>query len=150
MRLARTLFLFSAAVLAATALPAQSKPDFSGTWKLNIEKSDLGGAPIESLKVVIEQKDPQFKYTATGSAGGQNFEETETITTDGKPGQDSHGNTSTAHWDGATLVGEVSAPDGTLLFTSRLTMSADGKTCTRDYAPTSDDQPKRHEIYEKQ
>jgi hypothetical protein len=147
----RKLFLLSAAVLGAVALSAASKPDFSGTWKLNVEKSDLAGAPITAVVVQIQHKDPDFKFTAKATVDGQDYDEGEALTTDGKPVPDSHGGTVKAHWDGDALVMEGASPDGNSGYTSRMTLSADGKTTTRDYVPTGDqDQKPRHEIYDKQ
>src|SRR5208283_4298168 len=111
MNFARRLLLL-AAVLAPMALFAASKPDFTGTWKLNVDKSDLGGAPMTAVTVRIQHKDPEFKYTAKATVNGQDFDESETFTTDGTPSQDSRGGTMTAHWDGAVLVGDVTGPDG--------------------------------------
>jgi hypothetical protein len=146
----RTIFLFSAVVLGAVALSAAPKPDFTGTWKLNLEKSDLGGIPISALVVSIQHKDPEFKYNVKGTVNGEDVEESETFTTDGKSSQDSHGNTVTSHWDGAVLVSDVVAPDGSPAYTSRMALSADGKSCTRDAVPANDQDPKRHEVYDKQ
>ena len=146
----RTLLLLSASVLCAVALSAATKPDFTGTWKLNVEKSDLGGAPITSVVVQIQHKDPTFTYTAKGAADGQDFEESETFTTDGKASQDSRGGTLKAQWDGEVLVTEATGPDGNPAYTSRMALSADGKTTIRDHLPANDQEPKRHEIYEKQ
>jgi hypothetical protein len=143
-------FLLLAAVLAPMAILAASKPDFTGTWKLNVDKSDLGGAPLTAVTVQIQHKDPEFKYTAKATVNGQDFDESETFTTDGKPRQDSRGSTMTAHWDGAVLVSDVTGPDGNPAYTSRVNLSEDGKTCTRDYVPADDQTPKRHEVYEKQ
>jgi hypothetical protein len=138
---------FATALLAA----AQSKPNFSGTWQLNVAKSDLGGAAITKLVVDVEHKEPMFKYTAKGIADGQEFEETETLTTDGKPGTDSHGAAVRTHWDGTTLVSESTGPDGGVLYEARVTISEDGKTITRNFLRKSADDPqKRHEIYDKQ
>jgi hypothetical protein len=150
MKALRKLFLISSAVLGVVALSASSKPDFTGTWKLNVEKSDLGGAPITELVAQIQYKDPEFKYTAKAAVGGQAFEETETFRTDGKPSQDSRGGSMTAHWDGMALVVEVTAPDGSPGYTSRMTLSEDGKTATRDYLPKGEQDQPRHEVYDKQ
>jgi hypothetical protein len=150
MNIRHTRLLLLACVLGIT-LSAQTKPDFTGLWKLNVSKSDLGGAPIAELVVQVDHKDPVFKYTAKGSAGGEAFEETETILTDGNPTQDSRGATVTAHWDGPTLVFESTGADGNALDASRLRLSTDRKTITRDYERKSADEPqKRHEIFEKQ
>jgi hypothetical protein len=143
------LFLFM--LTCSAVLSAQTKPNFSGTWELNVGKSDLGGAPITKLVVQIEHADPVFKYTAKGIADGQDFEETETLTTDGKPGHDSRGAAVTTRWEGATLVSVATTDDGRPFYEARITLSADGKTAVRDFMRTSSDDPqKRHEIYEKQ
>jgi hypothetical protein len=141
------LFLSLSLLFAAAALSAETQPNFSGTWKLNVAKSDLGTAAITELVVDVDHKDPVFKYTAKGMAGGQAFEETETITTDGKPSRDAQGATVTSHWEGAVLVSEATGSDGSKLYVSRLTMAADGKTITRVF--TQDSQTRR-EVFEKQ
>jgi len=139
-------------ILASTAiLSAGSKPDFTGIWKLNVAKSDLGSAPIQALVVEVEHREPVFKYVAKGVAGGQQFEEQESLTTDGKPGQDSRGATVVTRWDGDALVMQASGGDGSPLYESRISMSADGKTITRVFASKSANDPQtRRELYEKQ
>ena len=51
------VFFFSTLIFSAAVLSAQTKPNFSGTWELNLGKSDMGGAPISKLVVQIEHKD---------------------------------------------------------------------------------------------
>ena len=143
------LFLALTTLFAAASLFAAEHPNLSGKWKLNVARSETGSAGPTELVVDIDHKDPVLTYTAKGNAGGQDFEETETITTDGKPTRDSHGATVTAHWDGATLVAEATGDDGTHLYMARLTLSEDGKTINRVVTQQGDLQP-RHEIYEKQ
>ena len=144
------LFLALTLILAAVALSAQDKPNFTGTWELNVAKSNLGGAPISKLVVQVDHKDPAFRYTVNGTAGGDDFAETESCTTDGKPATDSHGNQVTAHWGGTTLAFEITGDQGKTLEKVRLSLSSDGKTVTRDYERTAADDPqKRHEIYDK-
>ena len=151
MRTLRVLSVFAALAFGAVTLSADTKPDLSGTWKLNIDKSDLGGAPITELVVTVDHKEPSFKFTAKGSAGGQDFEETESFTTDGKPTEDSRGGTVKCHWDGAALLIEGTSSDGNGGDSSRIVLSADGKTLTRDAVQKSDEgEQKRHEVYEKQ
>jgi len=151
MRTLRKLFVFAALAAGAVALAADTKPDFTGTWKLNVDKSDLGGAPITALVVTVDHKEPVFKLTAKGTAGGEDFEETESFTTDGKPSEDSHGGTVKCQWEGATLAIEGTTPDGTPFEHARLSISADGKTVTRDAVQKTDEgEQKRHEIYDKQ
>jgi hypothetical protein len=142
------LFL-SLSLLFAAALAADTPPNFTGSWKLNVAKSDMGTSGVSELVVTVDHKDPVFKYTAKGVAGGQEFEQTETMNTDGKPTQDSQGATVKAHWEGATLVAEGTANDGSTLYVARLTISEDGKSITRVLKQREDPQP-RHEVYEKQ
>jgi len=145
-RLLPLLILASASILSAG-----TKPNFSGTWKLNVAQSDLGGAPIEALVVEVEHKEPIFKYVAKGSANGQPFQEQELLTTDGKPGQDSHGANVTTKWDGEALVTRASSGDGSPLYESRISLAADRKTITRVFVlKTADGSQTRREIYERQ
>jgi hypothetical protein len=148
--LSKPLLLCFAVLFATAVLSAQTKSNFNGTWLLNVEKSELGGAPITKMVVQVEHEDPVFRYTAKGTSGGQDFEETESLTTDGKPGRDAQGAAVKTHWEGATLVSEAIGGDGNPLYEARLTLSEDGKTVTRDFIRKSADDPqKRHEIYEK-
>jgi hypothetical protein len=145
------LILFLSMIFAAAVLSAESKPNFTGTWKLNLAKSDMGGAPVEALTVEVDHHDPVFKYTAKGSASGQAFEETESLTTDGKPGQDSKGATVTTRWEGESLVSEAIGGDGNVMYVTRLSMSEDGKTVKRVFERKSADDPQtRRETYDKQ
>lgn len=137
-------------LLNVSLAAAASKPNFSGKWELNTEKSDLGGTAISSCVVQVEHNDPVFKYTVKGTEDGQDFEDVEAFTTDGKPGTDSHGYAVKTYWEGMTLVSDLTAPGGTPQFQSRLTLSDDGKTITREFIPKGGYQQKRHEIYEKQ
>jgi len=143
------LFSLAALLLGAVALFASDHPNFSGKWRLNVDKSDMGPAGVTALVVDVNHKGPVFTYTARGSAGGQDFEQTETFTTDGKPSRDSQGANVTCHWEGATLVGEGTGDDGSVLYKLRLTLSDDGKSITRVFMQGDDPKP-RHEIYEKQ
>ena len=145
------LSLFLTLTLSAVILSAQSKPNLTGTWVLNVSKSDLGGAPVTAVTAQVEHHDPVLKYSVKGTADGQGFEETETLTTDGKPSTDSHGNQIIARWDGGTLAVDINNSDGSPLYQARLTLSADGKNLTRDFVGKSaGDTQKRHEIYDKQ
>ncbi len=151
MKLIVSVLALAMASLAGPPLRAESKPDFTGAWKLNVAKSDLGGRPITELTLVIEHKDPSFKYDVTGVAGGKNFEHREEITTDDQPAESANGTVATAHWDGPVLVIEAKSPAGEVIENTRLSMSADGKTVVREgmnKGPGGD--AKIHEVYEKQ
>lgn len=136
-------------LFAAAALFAEDHPNFTGKWKLNVQKSETSGSGLTELVVDVDHKDPVFKYTVKGVAGGQQIEQSESFTTDGKPSHDSQGLTVTASWDGPALVAVGTAGDGSMVYLSRLTLSEDGKTITRVFTQ-KDDPQQRHEIYEKQ
>jgi hypothetical protein len=143
------LFLLLVLVGGALTLSAQSHPNFTGTWKLNAEKSEMGSAGVTAMTVEVEHNEPVFKYTARGTAGGQDFEQTETFTTDDKPSKNAEGATVKAHWDGAALVAEATGYDGSMVYIARMMLSDDGKTITRVLTQADDPKP-RHEFYEKQ
>jgi hypothetical protein len=98
----------------------------------------------------VAHKDPALNYTAKGTAGGEDFTEVEALTTDGTASTNSNGAQMKAHWEGTTLIIETFGAQGSILDSSRLTLSSDGKSMTRDYERKSQDDPqKRHEIYNK-
>lgn len=140
----------SLVLLVLTSLAsAETHPNLTGTWKLNPDKSDTGSSGVSAMTVDVTHKDPLLSYTVKGTAGGQDFEESESLTTDGKPSRDSHGTTVKAHWEGTTLVAEGSGDDGSVEYTARITLADDGKSFTRIFKQAGDPQPRR-EIYEKQ
>ena len=77
------LCLHLSLLIAAAAFAAETQPNFTGTWKLNVAKSEMGTSAVTELVADVDHKDPVFKYTAKGMASGQAFEVTETINTDG-------------------------------------------------------------------
>jgi hypothetical protein len=81
----KILLLTFLVALPLTTAFAQQKPDFSGTWKLNVAKSDFGALPgPESRTDVITHKDPSLSnsVTAEGAQGKQQY--TVNYTTDGR------------------------------------------------------------------
>ncbi len=130
------------AVLTVTAfaasLAAQSKPNFSGTWKLNVSKSDFGPLPgPDSQSNVIEHNDPVLKVNVSveGPQGKQNFNLT--YTTDGKEVMNKQGPRdvkSTVVWDGSNVVfnSKFSFNDNDVALKNVWTLSADGKTITQN------------------
>ncbi len=62
-----------------------ARPDFSGEWKLNTEKSEFGPAPAPSSRTdKIVHKDPSMKITRTQTLNGNQGTSELTCTTDGK------------------------------------------------------------------
>jgi hypothetical protein len=127
------------AFVAATSLFAQTKPDFSGTWKLNKAKSDLGmmaDRMPDDFTVKIDHKDPEIKISQPGMRGGNQESK---VSTDGKPvettSQTQMGemkSRAVAKWEGAALTLEVNREiaGNTMSQSDRWTLSEDGKVLT--------------------
>lgn len=135
------------------SITSNKNVDFSGEWKLNESKSDMGQyAPIVPLKIKAEQKADALTITKTspGFDGGGEVTATETLSFDGKTVETSTapGNTkrkAAAKWsaDGQTLTityillldfnGESTEVKGTETWA----LSSDGKTLTTTNSSTS-------------
>jgi hypothetical protein len=102
-RLMSTLFVIAVATHMAVA---GDKPDFSGTWKLDLEKSMFAPIPApESMMRTVNHKDPDIsvQQTLTGPEMDMRFK----YSTDGKETPNNFMGTdfkSKANWDGKTLV----------------------------------------------
>src|ERR1051325_3888621 len=126
----RVLLSLAAVLFSAMFLAAEDHPNYSGTWKLNLAKSEMGSSGVTDLVVDVRHNDPVITSAVRGTAVGQRFEENQTVTTDGKPSQDSRGVTVKVSWDGPALVWVGTASDGSMVYLSRATLSADGKHLT--------------------
>jgi len=128
-----TLFVIAA---AAGMAMAADKPDFSGDWKLDVDKSAFGPMPPPtSMTRKVDHKDPDLTVTSStsGPQGDQNM--TAKYSTDGKETINSlMGNDvkSKAAWEGKVLVisstGNFGGSD--FKFTQKWALSDDGKTLT--------------------
>ena len=115
---------------------AQQKPDFSGTWKLNVAKSDFGPLPgPESRTDVVTHKDPALSdsVTADGAQGKQQY--IVSYTTDGKEAVNKIGPReikSTLKWAGSNLAisSKFAYNDMDVTTEAVWALSADGKTLT--------------------
>lgn len=80
----KILFAFALLFVAASTLRAQQDPDFSGTWKLNLAKSDYGDMQgPETRTDVIEQHDGQISENVTAEGRHRKQHYTLTFATDG-------------------------------------------------------------------
>ena len=135
------------------SLISKTNVDFSGEWKLNESKSDMGQyAPIVPLKIKAEQKADALAITKTspGFDGGAEMIASETLGFDGKqveskvaPGESKR--TASAKWsaDGQTLTitytllldfnGQLTEVKGTETWA----LSNEGKTLTTTNKSTS-------------
>jgi hypothetical protein len=115
---------------------AQQKPDFSGTWKLNVAKSDFGPLPgPESRTDVITHKEPSLSNSVTAQSAQGKQEYTVNYTTDGKEVQNKVGPRdikSTLKWVGSNLVitSKFVYNDTDVTSESTWNLSPDGKTIT--------------------
>ncbi len=134
--LARTAFFCILTLACASALQAQAKPDFTGTWKTNIAKSDFGAMPApESVTTKIQHKDPKLgvESTSVGDQGEHTI--TFNLMTDGTETTNQFGPVeikSKAHWeDKALLIESKAATDnGEITVKEKWTLSDDGKILT--------------------
>ncbi len=123
----------------ASTLFAQTKPDFTGDWKLNKAKSELG--PLadrtpDDLIVKINHKEPELKTSVQGP-NGQSQESSVTIngqptvhTDKGPMGEVK--STATAKWDGDVLLVDVKREMGetSALQSDRWSLSGDKNVLT--------------------
>lgn len=122
----------------AAACAAQSKPNFSGTWKLNTSKSDFGMIPgPDSRTDVIDHAEPNVKIT-TSQAGPQGkMEASLTYTTDGKEASNKMGPRdvkSIVGWEGNSLVvtSKLNFNEQEVTIKASWSLSEDGKTMTQN------------------
>lgn len=113
--------LLGASVLAVVVLVAAAappKPDFSGVWVVNPQKSQLAAwARFDSTTITIDHKEPKFRFHRLSVKAGKGDETTYELTTDGAEKVEKDGgrtSRSRLFWDGDTLVFEdtISLPDG--------------------------------------
>jgi len=130
------------AALAATAV-AQSKPNFTGAWKLNIAKSDFGPLPApDSETDTFTQTDAGIKDLVTGNSQQGKLDTTITYNFDGTETVNNIGGLeikSKAKWDGPllTITSKLKFQDQDVDVKDIWTLSADGKTLTKDTHFTS-------------
>jgi hypothetical protein len=120
---------------------AQAHPNLTGTWVLQLERSDFGGQPsIQSRTDVIEHNEPKLTIKRTIEYSGEVTTTTGVYAVDGTLYKNRNGQTtwsSTLRWDGPTLVivSDFVTPQMEYTVTDRYTLSADGNTLgqTRRY-----------------
>ncbi len=116
---------------AARPVAGQQKPDFSGQWTLNKEKSRLSAAwtsGIERGVVRIEHRDPNFIFTRTFTIKGKDSQVSYAQTIDERVTEKMDGAvtvSSRMYWEGDVLVlsqryQKPGSPDGTNVVHYRL------------------------------
>jgi hypothetical protein len=129
---------FMALFLMLWASPLNAKiMNTTGTWKLNVEKSDFGKDPKpKTIMVKVVHKEPAFKYSVTGTnTEGQPINVEFDGAIDGKPYKETgnQGGTTVTYKriSDSTIEGMATSADGNTTETLSLTVSKDGKVVTR-------------------
>jgi len=125
--------------------PASSgaKPNFSGTWKLDVSKSDFGVLPPDNSRTfVIDHSEPVLKIAVSQDGADGKHDFTLNFTTDGKEAVNSYSGLemkSIMGWESATLVanGKFKYQDQDVTVKEVWKLSDDGKTLVQDAHYTS-------------
>ena len=131
-RIAICLMVF----LCAALVGAQTRPDLSGTWKQNMEKSATKSSWLKSYVNKIETQQANLKVTTTmvSDRGERTFDRTFVIGKENNnKDQDGDEYATNVKWDGNALVFETveKEHDATLTTKETWTLSDDGKTLTK-------------------
>jgi hypothetical protein len=98
--------LLGVAVLLAASAPG--KPDFSGVWAVNPQRSQLADwAKFDRTTITIEHKEPLFRFHRVSVKGGKTDEAGYELTTDGVEKVTKEGRMteySRLYWEGEALV----------------------------------------------
>ena len=141
------------------AAASGSHPDLSGTWNLDIAKSNFGQGQPPASEVDTITENGNSMSVATAQKGGMmgDVNTTETFTTDGQPsswkGMADSQVSGTANWDGDKLVvdAKTSFQGSDVKLKETYSLSADGKTLTKSlHAETGMGNFDSTSIYDKQ
>lgn len=117
-------------LLAATLCGQQSKPNFSGKWQANTEKSELHSGKASAVNLTIDQKGPSIHLVKTvRSTAGKDSVIDVNCTTDGKDCE-TKGIKVSLWYDGPCLV-EMDVSDDLVTKTS-MTLNESSKTINAD------------------
>jgi hypothetical protein len=115
-----------------------AQPNLTGTWKLDIPKSNFGQLPPPASQTdTIDDSEPSVRIAEEQKGGMMgDMSLTSNLSTDGKettsPGMGGAPTTSTAHWDGVALIvdSKFSFQGTDVKVKDTYTLSSDGKTLT--------------------
>lgn len=135
----RRVFAISsfALILCLPALSAD-KPDFSGVWKMNNDKSDFGPIPKpDKYESKINHKDPELKVSTTQSGEQGEMTVDVVFSTDGNETSNKIGPgemKSKGRWEGKILVidSKLDFQGNEIGISEKWNLSEDGKTIVID------------------
>jgi hypothetical protein len=129
----------STATTATSTAPAMgAKPNFTGVWKLNVDKSDFGPIPgPESETDTIDHNDPNLKLAVDqqSSQGKRKYELAILINGKEEPHKIGENEVkTTSQWEGNTLVvaTKLMFQDNEVLVKAVYSLSPDGKVVTNN------------------
>lgn len=139
MRFVTPLLALALVGSAATAsAQGASVPNLSGTWALQVDKSDFAGMLVPTSRIdVVDHQEPKLTIKRSVTASGQETTTNLVYVIDSKPYKNmvaSNEYTSTLHWEGSILVSVSTVQDpraGEVTITDRYEISQDGKTLTQ-------------------
>lgn len=143
--------MLSALALLAVSAAAVEKPNFSGNWTMNADKSDFGQTPKpEKFTRRIDHHGVDIRMTTVQSLMGNQRSTEFALKTDGTETANKMGNAeakSKARWDGNSLLVSTKVDYNGMAIESkdRWTLSDDGKTFTVEseiHTPQGDGQVK--------
>jgi len=146
------------AVVALWASPARAEvSNLSGSWKLDVEKSDFGKrSKLKDATLVIEHKEPSLKYTLTATqVDGKPLKVEFSGAIDGKEyplvGSPYASKLTITRVNNTTTKGVATSADGKTVETYTVTVAKDGKKFERKGTVKGPDgEFKNHALYEKQ
>ena len=134
----KSIVLTFVLAFGAASLLGAGAVNTSGTWKLNLQKSDYGKHPKpKDITVEVEHKEPSLKYTVTGTDGeGKSLNIQFSGAIDGKDypitgAPNNVAKVSAKRVNDTTTESVGKSADGKVLENVTVTISRDGKTLTR-------------------
>jgi len=128
--------LIPLALIVASAAFAAA-PDLTGSWKLNLTKSDFGQfPPPSSMSAKVTHADPKLTVALKMASENGDLDLSSNYTTDGKEcvnqGFGGSDTKTVASWQGETLHMQTKGAFGDVAYTmtDKWTLSADGKILT--------------------
>jgi hypothetical protein len=131
-RTGAALIIAAIVCLCALTASAQTKPDFSGAWKMNKEKSKFANVGPDAILIKMDHKEPALTedWSVSTPDGERSFQAK--YATDGKETEQvvmGEMAKTSAKWEGDALVIEFKTEGR--FFKRKITLSADGKTITK-------------------
>jgi hypothetical protein len=96
-------FIFCIALFAS----AQTKPNFSGTWRLNLDASDYSAPGVsrpDKITLTVQQKEDRFKYKFEREKDGKKGAFDVDVTVGGNAYESDAAGIVSMEWKGAALI----------------------------------------------